>query len=87
MLSCLKSNIVVSSVAVLNDIPFFLFHIYSVFGLPQSIYRQKQDFLAFQYDLISGKTLPFFSAYLSYQQILPKLKSVFSVWLMLFITV
>jgi len=60
-LSYLKSNIVVRSVAVLNDIPFFLFHIYFLLGLSQSIYRQKQDFLAFQYDLVSGKTLPFFS--------------------------
>lgn len=65
MLSCtklnyLKSNIVVRSVAVLNDIPFFLFHFYSLLGHPQSIYKQKQDFLASQYDLVSEKHCHFF---------------------------
>lgn len=37
-LSCLKNNFVIKSVAVLKDISFFLFQIYSFFGLPQVLF-------------------------------------------------
>lgn len=84
VLSYLKSKIVVRSEAGVNNILFSLFHVYSLVGLRlMSIYRQKQDFLAFQYDLIPGKVLPFFPAYLDHQ--LPKLKSIYSVQLTIFI--